>query len=70
MQPDDKVYTEWLAAAPKGVRWDRAQEMWDEYKRKRKQQAEDVAKRLLGNSDNTNDIFESREFWERLGNGN
>jgi hypothetical protein len=47
--PDrDPVYLEWLAAAPKGVRWDRAQEMWEEYQRKRKEQADAVAKRLLG----------------------
>lgn len=46
---DDPVYLEWLAAAPKGVRWDRAQEMYAIYLERRRRQAEDVAKRLLGN---------------------
>lgn len=45
---DDPVYLEWLAAAPKGVRWDKAQEMYELYQERRKRQAEDVAKRLLG----------------------
>lgn len=48
MESDDPVYLEWLAAAPKGVRWDRAQEMYELYQERRKRQAEDVAKRLLG----------------------
>lgn len=42
---DDPAYLEWLAAAPKGVRWDRAQEMWEEYNRKRKEHAAAVARR-------------------------
>lgn len=49
MPEDDPVYLEWLAAAPKGVRWDRAQEMYAIYLERRRRQAEDVAKRLLGN---------------------
>ena len=49
MQPeDDEVYVEWLAAAPKGVRWDKAQEMYALYQERRREQAERVAKRLLG----------------------
>lgn len=48
MQPDNEVFTEWLAAAPKGVKWDKAQEMWEEYLRKRKEQAAAVARRLMG----------------------
>ena len=47
---DDTVYLEWLAAAPKGVRWDKAQEMYALYQERRRQQAETVAKRLLGKS--------------------
>ena len=54
MQPNDpgrdEVYVEWLAAAPKGVRWDKAQEMYALYQERRKEQAESVAKRLLGKS--------------------
>lgn len=45
---EDQDYLEWLAAAPKGVRWDRAQEMYAVYQERRRRQAEDVAKRLLG----------------------
>lgn len=45
----DEVYLEWLAAAPKGVRWDKAQEMYALYQEGRKAQADAVAKRLLGN---------------------
>lgn len=48
MQPDDEVYTEWLAAAPKGIRWDKAQEMFALYQERRREQAAAVAKRLLG----------------------
>ena len=51
MQPIEDYgedYLAWLAAAPKGVRWDRAQEMWEEYSRKRREHAELCAKRLLG----------------------
>lgn len=49
MHPDrDEIYTEWLAAAPKGVRWDKAQEMWEEYQLKRKKDAAIIAKRILG----------------------
>ena len=49
MQPDyGEDYLAWLAAAPKGVRWDKAQEMWEEYNRKRREHAEVCAKRLLG----------------------
>lgn len=48
MQDDDPVYLEWLAAAPKGVRWDRAQEMYAIYQERRRRQAEEVANRLLG----------------------
>ena len=39
MQPNnpdrDEVYVEWLAAAPKGVRWDKAQEMYALYQERR-----------------------------------
>jgi len=50
MEPEqDEVYLDWLAAAPKGVRWERAQEMYEEYQRKCREQAEAVAQRLLGN---------------------
>jgi hypothetical protein len=45
---EDEVYTEWLAAAPKGVRWDKAQEMYQLYQERRREQAENVAKRLMG----------------------
>lgn len=48
MQDDDPIYLEWLAAAPKGVRWDKAQEMYALYQERRREQAEAVAKRLLG----------------------
>ena len=44
---DSEVYTEWLAAAPKGVRWDKAQEMYAMYQERRKEQAKEVAARLL-----------------------
>ena len=47
-ESDNPDYLEWLAAAPKGVRWDRAQEMWEEYQRKRRETAAAVAQRLLG----------------------
>ncbi len=45
---EDPDYMEWLAAAPKGVRWDRAQEMYAVYQERRRAQAEAVTKRLLG----------------------
>ena len=49
MQPDyGEDYLAWLAAAPKGVRWDKAQEMYALYQARRKEQAESVATRLLG----------------------
>ena len=49
MRPDrDEVYVEWLAAAPKGVRWDKAQEMYALYQERRKEQAAIIARRLLG----------------------
>jgi hypothetical protein len=52
MQPNDPdrdpVYLEWLAAAPKGVRWDKAQEMYALYQERRKEQADAIARRLLG----------------------
>jgi hypothetical protein len=49
MHPDrNEVYVEWLAAAPKGVRWDKAQEMYAMYQERRKEQAAAVATRLLG----------------------
>ena len=47
-EDDDPVYLEWLAAAPKGVRWDRAQEMYAVYQARRREQAAAVARRLLG----------------------
>jgi len=53
MVPDrDEVYVEWLAAAPKGVRWDKAQEMYALYQARRKEQAAAVARRLLGKTGN------------------
>lgn len=53
MVPDrDEVYVEWLAAAPKGVRWDKAQEMYAMYQERRKEQAAAVATRLLGKTGN------------------
>lgn len=48
MPDEDEVYLEWLAAAPKGVRWDKAQEMYELYQERRRRQAEEVAARLLG----------------------
>lgn len=49
IMPDrDEVYLEWLAAAPKGVRWDKAQEMYELYQERRREQAAAVADRLLG----------------------
>jgi hypothetical protein len=49
MHPDrNEVYVEWLAAAPKGVRWDKAQEMYAMYQERRKRQAARVAMRLQG----------------------
>jgi hypothetical protein len=48
MPEQDEVYLEWLAAAPKGVRWDKAQEIYELYQERRRQQAEEVANKLLG----------------------
>jgi hypothetical protein len=49
MVPDrDEVYVEWLAAAPKGVRWDKAQEMYALYQARRKKFSKKVAERILG----------------------
>jgi hypothetical protein len=45
---DDEVYTEWLAAAPKGVRWEKAQEMYQVYQERRRVQAEELTRKLLG----------------------
>lgn len=48
MNQDGEDYLQWLADAPKGVRWDRAQGMWEKYQLNRRLQAAAVAKRLLG----------------------
>jgi hypothetical protein len=67
MHPDrDEVYVEWLAAAPKGVRWDKAQEMYALYQERRKEQAAIIAGRLLGKIEQGEALFFLPGKWENV----
>ena len=67
MHPDrDEVYVEWLAAAPKGVRWDKAQEMYALYQERRKEQAAVIAGRLLGKIEQGEALFSLPGKWKNV----